>query len=608
MAKDKEESTEESDIGALVRRLESNYISGTTTVSKYVQKSMKDDLDMIDAYINSKLTSGSTDSQGRPKPVFNIVTAARNIWYRATDLDRKDVKVRATKAKQTIAAFLATQKLQEYMRKDGFGKFLNKWGLTLATYGSAVLKFVVKNGELHSDVVAWNRLIVDPVSFDNNVVIEVLELTEAQLYRREGYDKDIVEKLCDATTTRKTIAGDTKSNKSDYIKLYEVHGELPLSYLTGKKKDEDQYVQQMHVISFVAGKEQGTYDDYTLVSGREDNPYMITHLIEEDGQTLSIGAVQNLFEVQWMVNHTAKQIKDQLDLASKLIFQTSDGNFVGQNALLAIENGDILIHAQNQPLTSIANTSHDITALQNFQASWKTLGQEINGISESMMGINPPSHTAWRQTQAVLNESYSLFEMMTENKRLALEDMIRKFIIPYVKKYQLKNNKEIAAMLESYDLNKIDSMFVSAEATKVVNKHIVDTVLSGGDISPEEQAALTQQASSGIQDNLSQLGNQRFFSPDEIDWKTEFKDLEWEIEVVVENESEDTLEALTTLDTTFKTLASLQGRPMTPDEKLVFNRILSKAGQVSPAELSGAKSTQTQPAPAPTPVATPAAG
>ncbi len=596
MAKDKAESTE-SDIGALVRSLETNYISGTTTVSKHVQKSMKDDLDMIDAYINSKHTTGSQDSQGRDKPFFNVVTAARNIWYRATDLDRKDVKVKAKKMKHTMLAFLATVKLQDFMTRAGFGKFLNKWGLTLATYGSAVLKFVVKDGELHCDVVAWNRLIVDPISFDNNVVIEVLELTEAQLRQRAGYNQDMVEALCDARSTRKTISGDTMDMKSDYIKLYEVHGELPLSYLTGKAKDEYIYVQQMHVISFVAGKEKGTFDDFTLVSGREENPYMITHLIEEDGQTLSIGAVQNLFEVQWMMNHTAKQIKDQLDLASKLIYQTSDGNFVGQNALTAIENGDILIHAINQPLTQINNTSHDITALQNFQTSWKMLGQEINGIAESMLGAAPKSHTAWKQTQAVINESYSLFDMMTENKRLALEDMLRRFIIPFIRKYKLNNADEIAAELNSYDLSKIDSAYVTNIATKIVNRKIIDTVLSGGDVTPEDQAFLTQQKAGEVQKGLNTMGNQRFFAPDEVDWKKELKDLEWEVEVEVKDENEDTEAALTTLDTTFKTLVALQGRPMTPDEKLVFNKILTMAGNVSPAELVGAPPAVSQPSP-----------
>src|ERR1035437_7562315 len=108
MAKKTELATStECDVGGLVRRLESNYIYGTTVVSKYVSKSMYEDLQKIDAYLNSKHTSGETDSLGREKPFFNIVTAAVNIWYRATDLDRKNIKVKPTKIKDTFMAFLA---------------------------------------------------------------------------------------------------------------------------------------------------------------------------------------------------------------------------------------------------------------------------------------------------------------------------------------------------------------------------------------------------------------------------------------------------------------------------------------------------------------------
>jgi hypothetical protein len=89
-------------------------------------------------------------------------------------------------------------------------------------------------------------------------------------------------------------------------------------------------------------------------------------LIEEDRRAQSIGAVEHLFEAQWMTNHSVKGIKDRLDLASKLIYQTSDANLAGQNVLSSIENGDIIVHGINQPLTEINKENADITALQNY--------------------------------------------------------------------------------------------------------------------------------------------------------------------------------------------------------------------------------------------------
>lgn len=392
-------------IGEIVRKAETDYITGETVIGKYVRFSQHENIEKIDAYINSKHISGETDSMGRDKPFFNIVTGAVNIWFRATDIDRSNIRIKATKSKDFIGAFLATIHLQEWMKRDNFGQFLNDWGRSLARYGSSVLKFVEKNGKLHAQVVAWNRLISDTVDFENNIKIEKLYLTPAQLRKNKAYDQDKVTELLSKLSSRTTMDKEKKDNKLDYIEVYELHGELPLELLTENEEDSEVYQQQMHVLSFVQSEEKaGEYDDFCLLSGREKkDPYMITHLIKEDGRSQSIGAVEHLFEAQWMSNHSIKSIKDQLDLASKLIFQTADQNYVGKNVLSAIETGDILIHEENHPLTQLANSSHDITSLQSFGQQWQLLAKEITSTPDSISGNTMPSGTAYRQV-AILNQ------------------------------------------------------------------------------------------------------------------------------------------------------------------------------------------------------------
>lgn len=569
----------------IVRKNESDFIDGITTISKYVDFSLSENLDKIDAYINSKHVSGETDSMGRDKPFFNIVTAAINIWFRATDIDRKNIRIKATKSSDNFADLLATIHLQDWMRRDNFGAFLNEWGRTLARYGSSVVKFIESEGSLHSMVIPWNRLIVDPIDFGNDVVIEVLELTPAQLKKRKGYDQEIVDKLIDTKTTRETTGKYKKDTKSNFIKLYEVHGEMPLSYLTGKKKDSKEYVQQMHVVSFVASKEKGEYDDFCLIKGREKkNPYMITHLIKEDGRTQSIGAVEHLFEAQWMMNHTAKQIKDQLDLASKLIFQTSDGNFVGQNALNSIETGDIMVHSPNEPLTQLANSSHDITSLQAFGQQWKTLANEIVGTSESMMGNAAPSGTAWRQVEALLQESHSLFEIMTENKGIHIEEMMRVHIIPFLKT-KMNTDEEIVATLGDWGIDKIDKRYIKNKAINNMKEKVKDSVLKNGEVPMLDQ----EEEMASVQQSLTdEMGNQRFYKPDEfgMTWDEYFKDLEWDIEVDITGEQKDNQADMATLTTVFQTIGSNPAILQDERASFVFNKILTKTKAVSPLELS----------------------
>ena len=584
---------DEKTICEIVRKAEQEYTTGTTKLGKYVDFNLYENNEKIDAYINSRHTSGLYDSLNREKPFFNISIAARNIWYRATDIDRKNIKLKTSKQKQYYESILANILLQDWMRRINFGQFLNDWGRSLATYGSSMVHFVEKDGMLHCSVMPWNRLIVDSVDVDNDVKIKILELTPAQLRKNKSYDQDMVKNLLDSLSARETTDKEDQDQKNQFVRVYEVHGELPLSLLTEDEEDKETYTQQMHVVSFVATKE-GEYDDFTLFKGREEkDPFMITHLIKEDGRATGIGAVESLFESQWMVNHNAKAIKDQLDIASKLIFQTSDPNFVGRNVLSDIENGDIFTHAPNQPLTAINNRA-DITALQGYLSQWQMIGNEIVGVSDAMRG-QVKAGAAWRQTEALLQESHSLFELMTENKGLAIEEMMRRYILPFIKK-KIDTAEEISTILSGIDLDQIDSMYIPNEAIRKVNSKLKDRVLKLAEPNveiptSEEQMMMTQEANNGLKDAMSKFGGQRFFKPSDISdktWKELFKDLEWEIEVDITGESKDTDAILTTLTNVFATLADPNKRAVlqTPEGKFVFNQIMEEVGTISPVQMS----------------------
>jgi hypothetical protein len=379
---------------------------------------------------------------------------------------------------------------------------------------------------------------------------------------------------------------------SDYVELYEVHGEMPLSYLTGKEEDDDTYVQQMHVVSYVA-KSDGTVDDFTLFKGKEArDPYMITHLIKEDGRATGIGAVEHLFQAQWMVNHSILSIKNVVDVTSKVIFQTSDPSFTGKNALTKIESGDIMVYKENNPLTQINNTSNDITALQNFANQWKAIGQEITSTPDSLMGNTAPSGTAWRQIEALQTEAHSLFEIMVENKGFYIEQMMKEYVIPFVKK-SLSSKKEVSVILDQNNIERIDTMYIKSEAIRRANDKIVKQMLDNAgkkleDMQVPEQPDIQAEMDT-IQQSLSQAGAQRFLKPSEIDektWKEVFKDMDEDVIINVTGESVDIQNTVTTLTTVLKTIATNPAILQDKNAKLIFNKILGLTGSVSPLEIT----------------------
>jgi len=576
----------------IVRKQEQDYISGDTNISEHVKFDLKKNNDRIDAYLYSKHISGDKDSLGRDKPFFNIVTAAANIWYRATDIDRANIRIKATRSAHHTTALLADVKSKEWMRKAGFGVWLNSWGRTLARRGSAVSKFVEQDGKLVPTVVPWNRLIVDSIDFYGNPVIEKHYYTPAQLRDKKQYDTDEVESLIEhSLTSRENLNKQNKDNKAEYIEVYELHGKFPQSYITGKESDEDVYVQQVHILSFTTEDKDGKseYLDFTLYSGQEKNPYHICHLIEEDDRVQSIGAVEHLFEAQWMVNHNEKAIKDQLDLASKIIFQTSDPAYQGKNAH-NLDTGSFLYHEANQPLTKLENTSNDIASLRNSVQNWQNQGTEVTSTPDAMRGNTMPSATAARQVEALQQEAHSLFELMTENKGLALEEIWREFVIPHIKK-QLDTKDEIVATLADAGVKQIETIYIKAEATRRIADKAIEAYLADEPMPEDTQTSMEKD----IKAQLDQFGDIRFLKPDDLDaktWKEVFKDFEWGVEVEVTNEQHDKAATLTTLTTVLVQLASMGD---SENARMVLAKILEETGTFSPMELTKLSAT---PAPA----------
>lgn len=581
---------------------------------------MYETIETIDAYLNSKHISGSVDSLGREKPFFNIVTATANIWYRATDIDRKDVRILPDEASDTAVAFLATIVLQQWMREERMGVFFNEWGRVLSRYGSAVSKFVEQSGRLIPSVIPWNRLIVDPIDFYAQPRIEKFYKTQAQLKNMAtkghpdycGYDLKSVNDLIEAKgkIVRKTIQGQEQDTNPDYFELYEVHDTFP-EYLmldeTPSAVDEEtvKYFPQMHVITFIemANKETA---DFTLFKGREkQDPYMKTDLIPEDGRTLAIGSVEYLFDTQWMQNHTMKNMKDALDLASKLIFQTADANFVGRNVLSAVETGEILIHAENKELTALQNRSASIGDMNSFMDQWSQMSMQLTSTPDAMRGSIPRAGTAYRLQALIAQQAENLFDVMTQNKGLAIEDMMRKFILPYVKK-QLNTNEQIVAIMDDNAVQQLDEMWIPKEAVKQYNEHVVESVLKGDVPGAFDKDAME----ANVQGQLQQQGNTRFLAPSDVPdvtWKQALKGLEMRVIVDVTGESTDSQTVLQTLTQMLQTLAQNPMLLNDPNAKMLFSRILTETGVISPMQIApNNPNSQPQPEgqqPTPSPIA-----
>jgi hypothetical protein len=243
-----------------------------------------------------------------------------------------------------------------------------------------------------------------------------------------------------------------------------------------------------------------------------------------------------------------------------------------------------MVTTPEAPLTQIANNSHDISSIQNFAAQWQNLAKEITSTPDSIAGNTMPSGTAYRQVAILNQESHSLFEQMLETKGLYLEDILREYIIPFLKK-QMDTTDEIVATLDDQGITQFDALFVPNEARKIINQRIKKQVLSGQIANDID----VQTIETGIKEGLSKLGGERYIKPSKIPsktWKNIFKDFEWTVDVEVTPENTDKEVVLSTLSTV---LQSVMSNPMIlqdPNGKMLFNQILSETGRFSPLQLS----------------------
>lgn len=572
----------------------SDYISKRVSVTDVYEHSQYQTLQQVENFIHSRFGSGQLDSRGNPKPFFNITVGKRNIAVRATDIDRKDITMQAPDSDEYFRAFVASKFNHQLMKKMRMQDYLNEWGEALPTYGSAITKIVENKDGLHIKICDWMTTVCDPANFDSAPVIEKLTLTPGELREKtsEGWDADQIEALIDAKLEPRTnLKGKTVYQEPGYITVYEVHGKLPSAYLlkTPRSRDWKTYKRQMQVISMVEDDKERI--DFTLYKGKESkNPYSISHWKKVAGRTLGVGVVEDMFEPQIWSNYSVKQMKDQLDLASKTIYQTADGNFAARNVLTNLQNGDFLVHAVNSPVTPINVAPQGYESLQNLMGSWKQLGEDITSTPDAIAGNTMPSGTAFRQVAMLNTEAHSYFDYITENKGNYLEFLYREYIIPYLTK-QLDTSEEIVAILSTQEIDWYDN----AVADRCVHDEIVAQTLKGNVVSPIQLDQLRAQKLS----DLKKTGAKRYLNPGKGTWKSYFKGFEWVADINITGESQDKKTAIDTLFNALQLIATNPAVLQNPAAKAIFMQLLETSGVMSPLQLETAGASQPS---APTPV------
>lgn len=502
-------------------------------------------LKMIEFYSNSEYLNGDKDELGRDKPFFNIVNANVDVSVVATDLDTKDIQIQGTDKDSFIKAFLLSKAAKAWMRETNYAKHLNERNETRARYGGVVIKKTESAGKLKIDVVPWKNLITDPVDLVGGIIVEKHYMSPSELSKKQGVWDNVKDAMKLATTKRATTKGAESEATDKRVPIYEIHGEFPVAVYKecmGEAAEQDDYYNYERYIFIVAGDSERP--QVVLWSDIEkENPYKYLPWKIVHGRALGKGVVEEGEQAQIWANDSIISEKNVMELAGKVMVQTSSKRYAGRNIFTEVDNGTIFEVEDGRPLQRVEVTPNSLPVYQNLIQRWQSQYDRSAAITDALRGETPPSGQAFRLAALVTQQSSSQFDYRREEAGIFEKEVWTDWIIPHLIK-KLSKKQTLALEFDNNELFKIDDAFIN----HLVAKEIVKQNRRGFYVPPEE----IETTKENIRQQLITTGQHRFIEvPDGF-----FKDVTLKVDVITTGEQKNKSAMLESMSTIFQQVSS----------------------------------------------------
>lgn len=530
----------------------------------------------IHLYRNSQFQDKSKIS-GLEKIFANILNFRALLISKFLNIDTKHFKVFSEKPIPQVKLYLLEQELKNWLKKNNISRLLNQIAEELPIYGSVVLK-KTKNSV---KIVDLRRLFLDPAVEniqDSPFVIQVHYLTESQLKEK----KDIWQNVDEVIFRHKNKisppayedGGGVSQDEGRYIKIYERYGEVPLSWITGKEKDEDEMVKSLFIVSEAEKplySKEGRYigeQGLVLFKSRWNKkyPYKDFHYSKIRGRWLGLGVFEELFPEQERINELANSKRVSMLLSSMHIFQRSQPSPL-RNVLQQLENGDIITTGVGGELKPLINEERNIHAFQSEEQRWDLLADRISFVHEAIRGEALPATTPATNAMIMEKGASSVFAFKRENLAIGLREFFNEDIIPDLVQ-DISKEHLVYLIGDSGGLEKLYSEI----ADVLVQNYALDYLEKTG-FYPENTEEIKQKVIQEIRKNARYIKIPQDF----------YKNISFEVDVVIDNEQVD----LPVLAQNLPQVMQIIQNPdvlQNPAFKMLFEKYVSILG-ISPLEI-----------------------
>jgi len=571
------------DIFSYIKSQENSYNTIPVPIVDNYEWNMAKHVKLTTLYLNSRYETGDQDN----KPFKNIILPKINLEHRAVEFAVKEIDFFVDDADQYYKSFLVRKYHEKWARVNDLAGFLDEMTEQYTDYGGTLVE---KIKSAVPSVVPFQELaFCDQTNILSGPICKKLQYTPDKLKEMEakGWGKfgttiDELIALAQNSKTSTQVQGKTIETPMKYIEVYDLYGVLPAKYLYDATDEDIQvnefdYVNQQQVIAFYkdhTGERQGV----TLYKGKaKKGRYKFYKRDPIFGRALGRGGVEELFEPQVWVNYSEIQKKELLDQASKMIYQTTDGQFHVRNNLSLVEQGEVFVTKDGTRLDQVNTTPINITAFENALTSWDSTAKEIAAAYDSISGADSKAGTPFRLGLLQNQEAHSLHQY--RKGKLGgqfLPEIYRDWIIPEIQRDLASGDSQFMANLSLEEMQAIADQVV----TSTVNKAIVQKILSGNILDYGEVDALKE----SYKEIFFKKGNKKFFKI----FKDELNGLPIDIEVNVTGEEKNKALMAEKMGAVFSQIAQNPALLDDPRMSKLFNEILEASG-LSPLAYSTKK-------------------
>ena len=406
-----------------------NYLQGSVPISKGYSFSQAKLVNRIVLYKNCIYQTGKTDSQGKYKYWFDIISPRIDSEVKNIDFDTKDIILYSDKRNDATAVFLTSARMKEWMRETGQAVKLNESVEDSTGWGNVVWK-KIKDGYEKVDLKNFYVINQTAETLEETPAIERHILTQSDLRAKNDVWENVEEVIKNCGDKSFTTTEDTSSEakQTPYYTIYERNGEVSektLKEAKGKEGgSEDKYVLAK-IITAGVKKEKG--EKYVLFAEEiKEMPYKEYHRGRYSGRWFRTGLYEVLFDIQTRANEIGNQISRGLEWASKTIFRSKD-RLIVQNILTDMMSGDII------KADELSQVEVRMQGIDQLIADWNRLMDMANRLCNSfevVTGESLPSGTPFRLGALMNVNANKLFDFIREKLSLAVQSIFQDWILP----------------------------------------------------------------------------------------------------------------------------------------------------------------------------------